>query len=1226
MAHHYNPDWLDDEALLTDFIARQSDFRFLRDDLARAPLVGNVQHYLLVGPRGAGKTTLLKRLAVAIRREDDLRDHLVALSFPEELYQVKNLSDFWWAACEALADELDRLGQREASDRLYLDVDGYRSPRPADAALPDGLGRLRQACAALARRPVLLVDNLDLVLERIDNQGRKRKDPLSPTYWELREMLSTTTSPVVIASSVRLSEPFTHYDKAFYDFFLPHRLGKLPLDEVRAVLERQAQRHGAPEVKTRLDERPARLETLYELTGGNPRAIGLIFELLRQGPNSRAVEDFERLMDLTTPYYKARFEDLSDQAQVIMHAMAVRRPGQDGGLRFGHTAAEIAAHAGLVTKTVSAQLDLLEKEGVIEKSAASGRTQYRIAEQLFRLWLQMRGSRRVRQNVIGLTEFLEAMFDVQELTAQLHGARGLAGARLAFAVAETREAAPLRDGLVAFGAGLVLDAVSAQGESLDAHLADGDLPPGLGSLVRLREQLGRCVSSGLMPQEEQEALLGSAIFSLAEKEAAGAALCVAATAQEEASRLCPLLTAERERLLRNGLLNTDLPLFFRLRAEGQLPLPWLKPDDAEAACCTHKAPDLHAMLWRLAGAREFVKFTTESAAHWLRWGREHAQAATSAEWANVAGTLRLSRQFAAAEQALAEAFRRGESSRAWFERGALLDNTNGEVHAAEVAYRKAIEIDPEDAYPWVNLGNLLANKLQRYEDAELAYRRAIEIDPNAAYPWNGLGTLYTNKPQRFEDAEVAYQRAIEIDPKFAIAWNNLGNLLTNQLQRYEEAEAAYRKALEIDPTYASPWNGLGFLFADKLQRYNDAEAAYREAIKINPTYTIPWTNLGNLFAHKLQRYEDAETAYRKATEINPTYRHNWQNLGLIFTDYLHRYEDAKAAYLKAIEIDPKDAYTWNALGFLLAVKLQRYEEAEAAFQKAIEIDPRDASSWSCLGNLLAEKPQHYKEAEAAYRKAIEIDPSFGIAWGNLGILLDQLQKNDAALEAYEKAVALDAENAAIWRNRRSALEIRLRLGSSRQALADGDLQAAKDSLAGILAQGDDVPAVLASPAFVQGLLGQALANPRHAAAMGEMLKELGLDKTARPLLLAYEAALENQEAALDALEPEVRLAAKLLYGQLIAGRDACIDAQKTERQKPHRAAGRARSKDAPSKSGGQYTAAFKARVALEAISGEDPLEALAKRHGLPAATIKQWKKQAQQGMLSALEDKKPDSQ
>ena len=86
---HYNPDWLNDSDLVAGFVARQKDFLFLRDALARTPLQGSVQHYLLVGVRGAGKTTLLKRLAVAIRQDADLNDHLIALSFPEELYEVK---------------------------------------------------------------------------------------------------------------------------------------------------------------------------------------------------------------------------------------------------------------------------------------------------------------------------------------------------------------------------------------------------------------------------------------------------------------------------------------------------------------------------------------------------------------------------------------------------------------------------------------------------------------------------------------------------------------------------------------------------------------------------------------------------------------------------------------------------------------------------------------------------------------------------------------------------------------------------------------------------------------------------------------------------------------------------------------------------------------------------------------------------------------------------------
>lgn len=423
ISHHYNPDWLSEEALLASFVARQNDFAFMRAELARAPLQGNVQHYLLVGVRGVGKTTLLKRLAVAIRREPDLSNHLLALSFPEELYQVKNLSDFWWAACEALVDELDYLEQSHEAEKLLLAIGQIRKHGDKNNLAADaGFKLLQDTCAALKKRPVMLVDNLDLVFDRIDKSGRKLKDPHSPAYWALREALSTTTSPIVIGGSVRLSDAFIDYDKAFYDFFLPKRLGKLSLDEVHSVLEHLADVQNQPEVKERLRTNPARVEALYELTGGNPRALGLIFELFRSGPNSRAVEDFERLMDITTPYYKARIEDLSEQAQVIMHALAVHDAKL--GLRFGHTAAEIASYTDLPTTSISAQLSLLENEGLVEKSPAHGRTQYRITEQMFRLWLQMRATRRIRQNVISLAKFFEVMYEQEELRAMLKEGSG----------------------------------------------------------------------------------------------------------------------------------------------------------------------------------------------------------------------------------------------------------------------------------------------------------------------------------------------------------------------------------------------------------------------------------------------------------------------------------------------------------------------------------------------------------------------------------------------------------------------------------------------------------------------------------------------------------------------------------------------------------------------------------------------------------------------------------
>ncbi|WP_053063713.1 tetratricopeptide repeat protein [Caballeronia mineralivorans] len=1273
--HHYNPDWLSDDDLLANFVARQSDFSFLRDELARMPLIGSVQHYLLVGVRGSGKTTLLKRLAVAIRRDTDLQDHLIALSFPEELYQVKSLADFWWAACESLSDELDQLELVDESDRLITAIDKTKNARiDTDSQSDAGLKLLLDTCEYLKRRPVLLVDNLDMVFQRIDKTGRKLKNPHSPAYWAMREALSTTVSPIVIGGSVRLSEPFTDYDKAFYDFFLPKRLGKIDLDQVRRVLERLADVHGVPNVKQRLQARPSRIEALFELTGGNLRALGLIFELLRQGPNGRAIEDFERLMDITTPYYKARFEDLSEQAQVVMHALAVRRPGE-GGLRFGHTAAEIGAHAGLPTGTISAQLDILEREGLVEKSAAHGRTQYRIAEQLFRLWLQLRGTRRIRQNVIGLAEFLEAMFDLDELQATLQDnsdTSALADAQFAFAVADTQYAAPLRQELEAHGTDLLFQHVEAQDGNVDDYLSSGDIPEDLEAVVHMRDQLRRCDGAGLT-NEYQEAILGSIELHLNQKQASVKALCASDTAPEEAARLCLLLDGERRRLQRYGLHEADMALLFRQRARGKLSLPSLTPREAEATCVTVKdKAAFRAMVWRLVGAWSLVKFSSDDAAKdWLNWGLKYAGNANSTEWANVAGAMRRSNRWSRAKQVLDHAISIGTSSRTWYEQGAFerfngnlkeaeaslrkaieLDPTDGcpwnglgillastlkRFEEAEAAYRKAIELDPTYAWPWANLGNLLADELKRFEEAEAAYRKAIELDPANARPWLNLGRLLANKVKRFGEAEAAYRKAIELDPAYAWTWNNLGALLASKLKRFEEAEAAYRKAIELDPTYGLPWANLGSLLADELKRFEEAEAAYRKAIELDPANARPWANLGRLLANKVKRFEEAEAAYRKAIELDPTYAWPWNNLGNLLANRLKRFEEAEAAYRKAIELDPAYAWSWNNLGALLASKLKRFEEAEAAYRKAIELDPTYGLPWANLGNLLANELKRFEEAEAAYRKAIELDPAYARPWANLGRLLankvkrfeeaeaayrkaieldptyawpwanlgnllaDELKRFEEAEAAYRKAIELDPANARPWLNLgrllankvkrleeaeaayRKAIELdpenavpwvnlgglmekqnredeasiayargaeldvefssyfrgfRVNLQTRRcvneikNLLKSGDMGTVRGAHVRLPVDSIDIAAALVSKQFIEDFLVLMLADSRQATEVLNAMRDLGYDKHARPLLLAFEAAKDDRPEMLDELEPEIQGAAKRMFERL----------------------------------------------------------------------------------------------
>ena len=61
------------------------------------------------------------------------------------------------------------------------------------------------------------------------------------------------------------------------------------------------------------------------------------------------------------------------------------------------------------------------------------------------------------------------------------------------------------------------------------------------------------------------------------------------------------------------------------------------------------------------------------------------------------------------------------------------------------------------------------------------------------------------------------------------------------------------------------------------------------------------------------------------------------------------------------------------------------------------------------------------EAIKAYDKAIEINPQYSDAWNNKGIALDNLNKSDEAIKAYDKAIEINPHNSIAWYNKGNAL-------------------------------------------------------------------------------------------------------------------------------------------------------------------------------------------------------------
>ena len=199
----YNPRLWDAAEVRAYYVARPTLLKRLMDDLGREHPGSQPQHRLIIGLRGMGKSTLLRRIAVAVEDDAALSGQWLPLDFPEEQYNVAGLGDFWLNCLDALSDLLESRGRTAEAEALDAQI--VRLDRKDGEG---ALAALREAATTLERRLLLLVDNVDLVFERI-----KADD------WKLREALQAHPELLIVGASAKALESTYRYDGAFYDFF-----------------------------------------------------------------------------------------------------------------------------------------------------------------------------------------------------------------------------------------------------------------------------------------------------------------------------------------------------------------------------------------------------------------------------------------------------------------------------------------------------------------------------------------------------------------------------------------------------------------------------------------------------------------------------------------------------------------------------------------------------------------------------------------------------------------------------------------------------------------------------------------------------------------------------------------------------------------------------------------------------------------------------------------------
>jgi len=115
-----------------------------------------------------------------------------------------------------------------------------------------------------------------------------------------------------------------------------------------------------------------------------------------------------------------------------------------------------------------------------------------------------------------------------------------------------------------------------------------------------------------------------------------------------------------------------------------------------------------------------------------------------------------------------------------------------------------------------------------------------------------------------------------------------------------------------------------------------------------------------------------------------------------------------------IEMDTKNAHVWNELGNVY-FNTGAYDDAIVAYSKAIELDRWFAWPYSNLALAYVQK-RRFVEAILLYQRSIELftgDKDKAVSWNRLGNVYRRLNDYENAIAAYQRADALDPDNATL---------------------------------------------------------------------------------------------------------------------------------------------------------------------------------------------------------------------
>ena len=336
----------------------------------------------------------------------------------------------------------------------------------------------------------------------------------------------------------------------------------------------------------------------------------------------------------------------------------------------------------------------------------------------------------------------------------------------------------------------------------------------------------------------------------------------------------------------------------------------------------------------------------------------------------------------------------------------------GDLKGAVEWSKKALALAPNNAGIYQGLGELYV-RLEEYENAIVATTKAIDLIRNntdestessafinykfRAHAYRGL--------KMYEQALADYDRSLELAPAYYFTYKRRA-LVHFYLKNYDKALADIGKAIELAPT---DYSTLTWISLEEVAKCPDE--GFRKGI-LQAADKAAGLTKGAVDAEAIRlaiyRALASEDDFERALQQAPGSAALWLERGSYYGRQA-RWAEAIADYDKALALRPDDAGLRNSLAWQLSTSFADRSEASTSYavqlaKKAVEMAPNNAAFWNTLG-VADYRAGQWKDAVEALEKSLQLQKDNAWDLFFLAMAHWQLGEREAARDDYRKGVA-----------------------------------------------------------------------------------------------------------------------------------------------------------------------------------------------------------------------------